>query len=145
MTNKIENANDELAQKEVAVDHQFLQMGLAWLASARQESAIASMVDDLTDYLKTHFDAEERPGGFFDAVVADAPRHAGPVAELREEHSRLLEQLATIRGAIHAPYGEATEAVLAETAAFVRAMRHHERREASLLQDAFTRDFGTGD
>ncbi|MEQ9320438.1 MAG: hypothetical protein RIF41_14830, partial [Polyangiaceae bacterium] len=83
-----ETALDEGARKEVAVDHQFLQMGLSWLSSARQEGAIASMVDDLTEYLKAHFDAEERRGGFFDTVVEVAPRHAGPVAELRAEHGR---------------------------------------------------------
>ena len=145
MTETSETTMDERAQKEVAVDHQFLKMGLSWLLSAREEGAIASMVDDLTEYLKSHFQAEERPGGFFDAVVEAAPRHSGHVDELRAEHRQLLEQLAALRGAIQAPYKEASEEVLDEVAAFVTAMREHEKREASLLQDAFSRDVGVGD
>ena len=72
MTETDEMALDERAPKEVAVDHQFLEMGLSWLSSARQEGAIASMVDDLTEYLRMHFDAEQRRGGFFDMGASPA-------------------------------------------------------------------------
>lgn len=145
MTETDEMALDERAPKEVAVDHQFLEMGLSWLSSARQEGAIASMVDDLTEYLRMHFDAEQRRGGFFDMVVEAAPRHAGPVAELRAEHGHLLEQLAAVRAALRPPYEEASEEVLESVAVWVKAMRAHEKREAALLQDAFNRDVGAGD
>jgi len=145
MTEANQTVVDERAQKEVAVDHQFLKMGLSWLASAREEGAIASMLDDLDEYLKHHFDAEEREGGFFDAVLEKAPRHASHVEELKAEHGHMLEQISAIRASIEAPYKEASEALLEKVADFVRTMRDHEKREASLLQDAFGRDVGTGD
>lgn len=136
---------DDRAQKEVAVDHQFLKLALSWLASARQEGAIASMADDLKDYLEQHFEAEERPGGFFEAVLAKAPRHESHVAELKAEHATLREQLTALRKGIEAPYKEASPATLEAVASFAEAMRNHEKRENALLQDAFERDFGTGD
>ena len=136
---------DERARKEVAVDHQFLKMALSWLASAREEGAIASMVDEMTAYLKSHFAAEERPGGFFDAVVDAAPHHQGRIDELRAQHGRLLEQLAVLRASIEAPYEDASDEVLTKIAEFVKAMRDHEKREGSLLQDAIQRDIGAGD
>lgn len=136
---------DERAQKEVAVDHQFLKLALSWLESAREEGAIASMADDLLEYLEHHFEAEERPGGFFDAVLKNAPRHESHVAELRAEHAALRESLQAVRKRIEAPYKEASEEVVADVAAFVKAMRDHERRENALIQDALERDFGAGD
>lgn len=145
MTETSETTVDERARKEVAVDHQFLEMGLSWLSSARREGAIASMIDDLSEYLKAHFEAEERRGGFFEAVVGAAPRHASRVEELRAEHAELLEQLAAVRGAIQAPYKEASAEVLERVAAWVKRMRDHEKREGSLIQDAFNRDVGAGD
>ena len=50
-----------------------------------------------------------------------------------------------MRAALQAPYEEASEEVLQKVAVWVEAMRRHEKREASLLQDAFNRDVGTGD
>jgi MoxR-like ATPase len=143
-TNTSTNAAHAAARKEVAVDHRFLGVALGWLSAAREEGAIASMLDDLMDYVAGHFAAEERPDGFFDSVIQHAPQHASRIAELRAEHVAMTAQLEKLRAKIEPPYGPASDELVASIAELVQALRTHERREGSLLQEVYERDLGIG-
>jgi hemerythrin len=134
-----------LTARDLEVDHKFLKKMLSWLLNAEDEASAAALLDDLLEYMPTHFAMEEADGGFFEQVLAKAPRHQASVERLQKEHATLLAQLDAARGAIEKPYGAITEALTAKLKELHETLLEHEGLEAQLLQDAYERDIGEGD
>jgi hypothetical protein len=111
------------------------------LAAGRGDVDPRSVLSALRVDLELHFALEEGDA-YFGAFIRDRPGLAHCVAELREEHTAMLERLDGLR-AMASALGASPE--LAEpTARFVAAFRDHEHKEADLLQEAVLRDDGTG-
>lgn len=111
------------------------------LAAGRIDLDPKSVLSALRVDLELHFALEEGDA-YFGAFVRDRPGLAHGVAELREEHTAMLERLDGLR-AMASALGPNPE--LAEpTARFIQAFRDHEHKEADLLQEAVLRDDGTG-
>lgn len=135
----------ERQQHEPEPDHKFLRQQLDWLLNARDEAAIAALLDDLGEYAVQHFTAEERDGGLFDFLITEAPRLARRVEMLRAEHAVLTRDIRALRGTVHAPFGRADSTLLDGVRHLVAVLRAHEGVEEHLLQDALESDLGTGD
>ncbi|HTQ08022.1 MAG TPA: hemerythrin domain-containing protein [Polyangiaceae bacterium] len=111
------------------------------LAAGRADVDPRGVLAALRVDLELHFALEEGDA-YFGAFVRERPELAHGVAELREEHTALLEKLDGLR-AMASALGASPE--LAEpTARLVEAFREHEHKEADLLQEAVLRDEGTG-
>ncbi len=111
------------------------------LAAGRTDLDPVGVLSALRVDLELHFALEEGDA-YFGAFVRDRPGLAHGVAELREEHTALLEKLDGLR-AMASALG-ATRALAEPTARLVAAFRDHEHKEADLLQEAILRDDGTG-
>ena len=106
---------------------------------------VLELLEEFDRVLREHFTSEER-GGYFSEILAVAPRLSLRVARLKERHveyrerSKLLLDLAT-KAASESDWME----VQARLAAFLRALREHEREENELVREAFMYDLGRGD
>jgi hypothetical protein len=111
------------------------------LAAGRTDVDLQGVLSALRVDLELHFALEEGDA-YFGAFVRERPGLAHGVAELREEHTAMLERLDGLR-AMGVGLGPSTS--LAEPLAlFVEAFRDHEHKEADLLQESVLRDDGTG-
>ena len=129
----------------VSADHSFLRSGLDWLTAARNERAIAAMLEDLIEYLQLHFGQEEKVDGLFDFLALRAPRHASTVERLRSQHGQILADAAALRGELSGGSSQVSAEQRARVVEFVQLLREHEQLETALLQDAYDADLGVGD
>ncbi len=139
------NLRSPETQTNQEVDHAFLRQSLKWLRAAKEQGAIKELLDDLHSYLKQHFEAEEREGGFFASVIAAAPHHAHVVDELTREHETLLVDLPSITAGLTTGPEPAPPETIRRVNAFIAAMERHEHREEGLLQTTLDRDLSVGD
>lgn len=111
------------------------------LSNGRNDVDRTSVLSQLHVDLALHFALEEGDG-YFGALQRERPSLSHGVAELRREHTVLLEELERLRelakGDGHAP--ELGTAILR----LVSDFRSHERRETDLLQESVLRDDGIG-
>ena len=137
--------------EQVRRDHEELRTSLGRLSQAltnRDSSTedIAAQLVALIEHLDQHFQDEET-GGFFDEVVAQAPRYADRTNALREEHVRLLKQIRGLADA--ARRGEPSDSWWKELEDgfhdFSKSLMHHENQENELLQDTYDEDVGSKD
>ncbi len=101
----------------------------------------ASLLSQWRVDLELHFALEEADSNF-GAYQRDRPSLAHGIAELRAEHSALLEQVDRVR-ALAADRSRWPELAV-ETAHLVERFRAHEHKEADLLQESVLRDDGVG-
>jgi len=117
-------------------DHEALRALVAEIDEASAETggaadAVRPRLAALRDRLRAHFDGEEKPGGFFDQVLEEAPERVHECEALREQHGGLLRRIDELRAADAGPpaqpgWGYGVRAVLDELA-------RHEARENELL------------
>lgn len=129
---------------DVEVDHVFLRKAIGWLQNTREEAALKALLGDLHEYLVTHFTVEERAGGFFEAVLADAPHYQSAVSALRRDHQAILAEAESLRAELGDEPRRASDAHLERAQALARALEEHERREEGLLQVTLERDLHGG-
>lgn len=111
------------------------------LAAGRTDVDPKGVLSALRVDLELHFALEEGDS-YFGAFVRDRPGLAHGVAELRDEHTAMLERLDGLRAMVEA-LGPSPQ-IAEPTARFIEAFRDHEHKEADLLQEAVLRDDGTG-
>jgi hypothetical protein len=92
--------------------------------------------------LELHFALEEADSNF-GALLREHPSLSHGIAELRAEHSALLDELDAVRplAAERASWPE----LAMKTAQLVERFRAHEHKEAELLQESVLRDDGVAD
>lgn len=93
-------------------------------------------LEELGFLLERHFRREEREGGLFALVLANAPWEEERVRTLRREHGALLASIDFLqrRGA-----GAGTPARMKEIACFIALLRAHEISEGVLYQASMAR------
>jgi iron-sulfur cluster repair protein YtfE (RIC family) len=137
--------------EQVRQEHEELREWLGRLHHALTERTlggpqIAEMFGALCEHLERHFKDEEI-GGFFEQVVAMAPRFVDRTTELREEHAALRAELQGLaKRAGDAKVDDAWWRELHDGFhAFSRGLMQHENKENELLQDVYDEDVGSKD
>ncbi len=104
----------------------------------RVEAALMEVRHDLDD----HVEVTERPDGLYDSVREDAPRLAGPLRQLQQEHPELLEL--TDVALNRALAGDAVDRVRLgdEVREVLRRLGHHRQKGADLIFEAYQMDVG---
>ena len=69
------------------------QIQQALVSRSESPESVRSLLLGLQQHLRTHFDEEESSGGFFDTVIAEAPRLSDQAEEIKSEHGQLTELL----------------------------------------------------
>jgi uncharacterized membrane-anchored protein YhcB (DUF1043 family) len=113
------------------------------LAAQESLADLRTHLETTRCHLTQHFAFEEQ-NGYLDSVLKLQPHLGRAVQHLLEEHRKLSASL----GAIAAEAGSApalSEGLREQVRAWVKQVRRHERRENSLVQDAFTIDLTAED
>jgi ABC-type transporter Mla subunit MlaD len=142
---------DEAAFRDIFDQHRALRELLERIgAMLRQRTAsidqVAELLGQLGDTLIKHFTHEEA-GGYYGDALLHAPRLVGRANDLLAQHPKMarnVRQLVEI-----APLGDTGVSWWDETQtrfdAFVQELLDHERREDSLIQEAYIRDVAASD
>jgi hypothetical protein len=75
------------------------------LARGGDLGAMAQALAELHGRLTRHFNAEEKPGGLYDALGACVPEHRALVRELVDDHFRLAARARPDPGGVREPRG----------------------------------------
>jgi malate synthase len=132
VTSTVAHARDELRE-----DHRRLHRLVDRLRETEGEEALGAVLGELHSALLAHFNAEERPGGLYDALGVCVPDFRAPLAALVDDHFRISALLRDMRDRAgrHAP-GSFPEAA----ARLADILADHERREHALVDEAILRD-----
>lgn len=127
---------------EVLSQHKTLLGLLAALERSPDPEVQLVLLDRVVGLLRPHFELEERPGGFFERVLSEAPAAHEAVDALIAEHPTLdahaVEALAALRAAIEGPL----RAARLQITRLAAEVRRHERTEAGLLSEPTLRALG---
>ena len=126
-----------------------LELALAAPSSGRAKEWIAGVEERVTALAAAwanHVTVTEQPAGLFDDVLAHAPRLAGRISRLRQEHVDIAAGLDAVGGAgagtdPEADVSSVGEAALASMGAIVR----HRNSGSSLLYEAYFVDIDASD
>ncbi|MCE9632428.1 MAG: hemerythrin domain-containing protein [Planctomycetia bacterium] len=116
------------------------------LPDAQRLGAVREMLAGLRDYLRTHFEQEER-GGFMEESIARMPRLSSAVQKVMADHPGLLAELDTLletigmRDISPETWAEATRGF----AAFSDHLLVHERNENAVVQEGYNEDLDLAD
>ena len=101
---------------------------------------------ELATFLKCHFENEEEDG-YFEEIIAIAPRLSHEAEELEIEHDALLGRLEYLDDLLSTTVDATVEMAMLrqEFGEFIEACRAHEHRETALVQEAWLTEIGTGD
>ncbi len=113
---------------------------------ARRLVAVRKMLTCLRDYLRAHFEQEER-GGFMEESIARMPRLASAAGKVLADHPRLLAELDTLLATLAGQdvssraWDEATRGF----ATFADHLIAHERNENAVVQQGYNEDLDLAD
>ncbi len=126
--------------------HFFLDQVLASLESlatpptdAEPLRRLAAQLQGLAERMAEHNQAEERVGGWFQAILESLPDKRVEIDRLTNEHQRFVEILEMAR--LHAQSCEPADAssLRDDLASYLDAFRRHEHAEETLLRLAIER------
>jgi hypothetical protein len=130
------------AQEELREDHQRLHALVDRLRDAATPAALAPVLEELHAALTAHFNAEERPGGLYDALGVCVPEFRVPLSGLVEDHFRIAAALRDMRDRARQASGHAPDALLSEAARLAEILGEHEKREHAMVDAAIVRAEG---
>lgn len=111
-----------------------------WAARAKKE------LSQVRDALEAHILSAEGPGGLFAELGLTCPPVARRIADLREDHSRLLQMAEDLCRCLEP--GESLpdfSALRNQAAEFLNVLRQHHATEVDLVLECFWTDIGVGD
>jgi ABC-type molybdenum transport system ATPase subunit/photorepair protein PhrA len=130
---------------DTEADHRFVRIAIKRLRATDQERNLKKLLGHVRSELEKHFASEERPAkGLFATIVNSAPRHAHAVDDLRQEHTRMLDEARRFLGTLTDAPTPLSTTQRKRVAAFASRLEGHERREQGLLQDMLERDLEGG-
>ncbi len=98
--------------------------------------------------IEIHAQATEEPGGLFEQVRMQAPRLAGKIDRLVQEHEDIRQRIRSLVEGT-GPVGDDEEAwveqVREDVLELLRVLSRHRQRGADLLYEAYDVDLGPGD
>lgn len=101
---------------------------------------LSELGDELDTEWRSHVDGTEGEGGLFEEVVETAPRLAGAVERLREEHPPIWVDLARFRDAVEE--GAEPDAIRRAGLTLITALLLHRQHGADVLYEAYWVDVG---
>jgi hypothetical protein len=132
------------ASRELERDHRELDELVGRLARGGDLAAMAEALTELHGRLTRHFNAEEKPGGLYDALGACVPEHRALVRELVDDHFRLAALVRDAGERARRGRGDEADALRAEAARLAGLLAEHERLELELVQAVAARDRRAG-
>lgn len=128
---------------------QRLDAALASPAPSRERRWASRINQELSlvrESLEAHILSAEGPNGLFGELDLTRPTVANRLAQLRYEHSRLLEMAAELCSCLEPDGGLPDYSSLRSQAAeFLTALRRHHAAEVDLVFECFWTDLGVGD
>jgi hypothetical protein len=126
-----------------------LERAIAAPTTGREGAWIARVADQLT-HVETafghHITVTEEEDGLFDEIIADAPRLANQVHQLRTEHLRIAAAIDRARLLATGPAAEGHLSELSEAALDLMArLTRHRHLGATLVYEAYTVDIEAAD
>ena len=129
-----------------------LEAAIAKPAPGRNDAWVKHVHSTLVDLgaaFERHIAITEGPDGLFDEITKAAPRLAGGVGKLADEHKAIREAIAVALDAIRhrseaapdSPETEGREAVIE----VINQLMRHRQRGADLIYEAYQVDVGVGD
>jgi hypothetical protein len=134
VTTTVAHANEELRE-----DHRRLQSLVDRLRSAGDLDALAAVLEELHAALTAHFNAEERPGGLYDALGLCVPEFRAELAGLVDDHFRIAGALRDMRDRARDALGGVYDSLPGEAARLARVLGEHEKREHAMVDAAMSR------
>lgn len=118
-----------------------VDMGEPW----RQR--VIGAAEHLRELIDEHTHETERPGGFLETIVSDAPRLVNRVNHIRNEHVELQRQVGHLLRALDdtapADLSARADDVRDETMRLLGALARHRQRGADLIYEAYEVDIGS--
>ena len=144
MTRPDEPVRDD--REAVLAEHKELRAITHEMKEAGSRDALLAHLEGLHSRAMQHFAREEAPGGFYDSVLKQAPRHAAALEALRAQHTAFLDDAEHLIGRLrtHAPKAPLDELV-ADANALAERFQDHESQENEMLLEVMNTDLGAGD
>lgn len=136
----------EIDAEHRALDREYADLRTAVRDSVDRPQVLRRRFLQLASLLRYHF-AREEEAGYFDEIVELAPRLAGQIDALRDEHEQLLHRLQQFDQQIVSMSNVSAdyEMFRRDFGRFLDDCLEHEARETTLVQEAYLTDIGTGD
>jgi hypothetical protein len=128
------------ASRALERDHRELGALLDRVSRGGDLATMGRALVELHARLARHFNAEEKPGGLYDALGACVPENRARVGELVDDHYRLTALVRDLGQRACRTPDEQADAVRDEVKRLAVLLADHERREADLVQAAAARD-----
>jgi hypothetical protein len=126
-----------------------LEHAIAAPTTGREAAWVAKVADQLTNVETAfghHVTVTEEEDGLFDEIIADAPRLANQVQQLRTDHLRIAVTIDRARLLATGPAAEGHLSELSEAALDLLArLTRHRHLGATLVYEAYTVDIEAAD
>ena len=127
------------AHEELREDHRRLHALVDRLRAARDLDALAAVLEELHAALTAHFNAEEKPGGLYDALGVCVPEFRGQLSGLVDDHYRIAAALRDMRDRARQALGSPHDSLLGEAVRLAQFLGEHEKREHAMVDAAMAR------
>ena len=127
------------AHEELREDHRRLHALVDRLRAASDPDALTAVLEELHVALTAHFNAEEKPGGLYDALGVCVPEFRGELSGLVDDHFRLAAALRDMRDRARQGLGRVHDSLLGEAARLAQVLAEHEKREHAMVDAAMSR------
>lgn len=127
------------AHEELLEDHRNLHALVDRLRAAGDLDALTRILEELQAALTAHFNAEEKPGGLYDALGVCVPEYRTQLAALVDDHFRIAAALREMRDRARLALGGLHDPLLAEAIRLAQVLGDHEKREHAMVDAAMSR------
>jgi hypothetical protein len=127
------------AHEELREDHRRLHALVDRLRAVSDLDALAAVLEQLHAALTAHFNAEEKPGGLYDALGVCVPEFRAQLSGLVDDHFRIAAALRDMRDRARLTLGGAHDSLLDEAARLAQVLGEHEKRENAMVDGAMSR------
>jgi hypothetical protein len=128
------------ASRELEQDHRELSALVGRLARSGDLASMREALTELHGRLTGHFNAEEKPGGLYDALGACAREHRARLRELVDDHFRLSALVWEMGERARRARADEAGGLRGDVARLAGLLADHERRELELVQAAAAGD-----
>ncbi len=137
---------DDLAAQHDTLGHLLEAMGNTLVERKASRVRVEELLAELREVVRAHF-VDEEDGGFFDKIIAEAPRLERQAKGILQEHQQLTKRLERMSELARSDgkAGEWWSNLETEFAGFSKRFHDHEEKENGLLQETYSRDIGAED
>jgi hypothetical protein len=127
------------ASEELREDHRRLHGLIDRLGEAPDAGPLAEVLEELHAALTAHFNAEEKPGGLYDALGVCIPEFRTQLSGLVDDHFRITAALRDMRERARPGPGRVPDSLLGAAARLAQVLGEHERHELAMVNAAIHR------